>query len=270
MDINEAINNSGKVHYNYNRLEIPENDLKTLIHAAANAPTKYDEEHYSVRVYTDQKTIYDIYKNCTKSFGLAKDEEDFKEMYLEDKNGVFRQNEKLSVTNSQVLASAIFVFVEHVGETRSGISLVASDKSRENQWSNKALTSIKDKFGEDVQYSLGISVGQLILAANMLGYRTGICSGFQVDPLQWYLNVGKEIHEEHFVGQEGPDGKKKRETKMIVGIGHPNTADPRMHPELLNKDVKEKHRTGADHEHWLYPTWDKKCHVELNGKLFQS
>ena len=40
MDINEAINNSGKVHYNYNRLEIPEDHLKTLIHAAANAPTK--------------------------------------------------------------------------------------------------------------------------------------------------------------------------------------------------------------------------------------
>ena len=68
MDIDEAINNSSKVHYNYNRLEIPENDLKTLIHAAANAPTKYDEEHYSIRVFTDQKVIYDIYKDCTKSF----------------------------------------------------------------------------------------------------------------------------------------------------------------------------------------------------------
>ena len=66
MDINEAINNSSKVHYNYNRLEIPENDLKTLIHEPANAPTKYDEEHYSVRVFTDQKVIYDIYKRLYK------------------------------------------------------------------------------------------------------------------------------------------------------------------------------------------------------------
>ena len=69
MDINEAINNSSKVHYNYNRLEIPENDLKTLIHESANAPTKYDEEHYSVKSFYRKKVIYDIYKDCTKSYG---------------------------------------------------------------------------------------------------------------------------------------------------------------------------------------------------------
>jgi len=274
MDINEAINNSGKVHYNYNRLEIPEDHLKTLIHAAANAPTKQDEEHYSVRVFTEPKLIYDIYKNCTKSFGIYKDEEDYKKLFIEDKDGVFRQNEKMSVTNSQTWASAIFVFVERNPYPRGGVSLIASGKTpltgKSDGWSEKASSMVKDRHSEDVQFSLGISVGQLILAANMLGYRTGICSGFKVDPLQWYLNVGKEIHEEHFVGQEGPDGKRKREAKMIVGIGHPNTADPRMHPELLNKDLEEKHRTGADHEHWLYPTWNKECHVELNGKLFQS
>ena len=45
---------------------------------AANAPTKQDEEHYSVRVFTEPKLIYDIYKNCTKSFGIYKDEEDYK------------------------------------------------------------------------------------------------------------------------------------------------------------------------------------------------
>ena len=56
MYINEAINNSSKVHYNYNRLEIPENDLKTLIHEPANAPTKYDEEHYSVKSFYRPKS----------------------------------------------------------------------------------------------------------------------------------------------------------------------------------------------------------------------
>ena len=30
-----------------------------------------------------------------------------------------------------------------------------------------------------------------------------------------------------------------------------------MHPELLNKDLEEKFRTGAGHEHFMYPTWDK-------------
>ncbi len=274
MDINEAINNSGKVHYNYNRLEIPENDLKTLIHAAANAPTKYDEEHYSVRVFTDQKIIYDIYKDCTKSYGLYKDEEDYKKLFIEDKNGVYRQNDKMSITNSQTWASALFVFVQRNTYPRSGMGLIASGKTpvkgEKHQWSDEAKDTVSDQYNEDKMLSLGVSAGQLILAANMLGYRTGVCSGFKIDALQWYLNVGKEIHEEHFLGGTQGDELRKKEAKLMIGVGFPNTADPRMHPELLNKDLEEKFRTGADHEHFLYPTWDKKCHVELNGKLFQS
>ena len=43
----------------------------------------------------------------------------------------------------------------------------------------------------------------------------------------------------------------------MIGVIFPNTTDPRMHPELLNKDLEEKFRTGADHEHFMYPTWKK-------------
>ena len=96
---------------------------------SANAPTKYDEEHYSVRVFTDQKVIYDIYKDCTKSYGLYKDEEDYKKLFIEDKNGVYRQNDKMSITNSQTWASALFVFVQRNTYPRSGMGLIASGKT---------------------------------------------------------------------------------------------------------------------------------------------
>ena len=82
------------------------------------------------------------------------------------------------------------------------------------------------------------------------------------------MNVGKEIHEEHFLGGTQGDELRKKEAKLMIGVGFPNTADPRMHPELLNKDLEEKFRTGADHEHFMYPTWDKNVMGNLTENFF--
>lgn len=269
--VKDAIEGTAVVQRNYDlSKKIPDHHLETLIYAAANSPSKQSEEHYSVRVFTEPNKIRQIYTDCTKLFGLAKDEDDFKEMYKEV-NGVFQQNEELSITNSQVWANVLFVFIERIGETRGGSSWIAENESKlknqgnthrtpRNRWGNA-----RDILWDQVRYSMGISIGQLILTANMLGYKTGINSGFYYDRLQYYLNEGKEINEDHYLGNDG-----KNEAKMMIGIGFPQEGvDSRMHPEVLNKDVREKFRTGPDQENWLFPTFEKTCHVELDGTEYK-
>ena len=109
----------------------------------------------------------------------------------------------MSITNSQTWASALFVFVQRNTYPRSGMGLIASGKTpvkgEKHQWSDEAKDTVSDQYNEDKMLSLGISAESVNSNLQIcFNYRTGVCSGFKIDALQWYLNVGKEIHEEHF------------------------------------------------------------------------
>ena len=94
---------------------------------------------------------------------------------------------------------------------------------------------------------MGISVGELILSAGLLGYKTGICSALDTRPIRDILGI-------------------KQNPKLLVGVGFPNEQLNRIqHSEVLNKDVPEKFRTGELDEHWNFPTFDKNIKVVLNG-----
>jgi hypothetical protein len=94
---------------------------------------------------------------------------------------------------------------------------------------------------------MGISVGELILSAGLLGYKTGICSALDTRPIRDILGI-------------------KQNPKLLVGIGIPNSQLERtQHAEVLNKDVPEKFRTGDLDEHWKFPSFDKHTKVTING-----
>lgn len=236
--IKNAIDICQRAQRNYDLSQkIPNNDINTLIYAAINSPSKQNEIHYSLKVYTDQNIIRKIY-NETKYFSLLKDKNDIKKTFIEE-NGKFWQDKDLSVHNSQILANAIFVYIEDHGKPRGGNSTIAQetlDKTTESYLN----------YVEQINYSVGISVGELILTASLLGYKTGICSAFPKTKVQQILGT-------------------KYMPKLVVGVGYPNIGvDRRLHAETLNKDIPEKFRTGDENEKWRFPSFTKNIKVSIN------
>lgn len=237
QDIIKAVDTAQLAQRNYDLTKsMPQNDLDTLIYSAVNSPSKQNETHYSLAVYTDQDIIRQIY-NHTKKFTLIKDQSDIKSAFGE-KDGKYWQNDNQSVTNSQILANVLFVYIQEQGQARGGTHAVG----QKNPNGNAATI-----YNEQQSYSIGISVGQLILAANLLGYRTGICSAMDSRPIKKIIGTENSV-------------------KLLVGVGFANAdIDRRLHAETLNSDVAEKFRTGEPNENWRFPSFTKYTKVTING-----
>jgi nitroreductase len=236
-EIKQAVAVTNRAQRNYDLTKsIPQEDLDTLIYAAVNSPSKQNETHYSLHVYTDQTIIKEIYSH-TKKFTMIRDKQDQDESFkVED--DVFIQNHANSVTNSQIYANALFVYVADQGDARGSQHRAA----KENPNSTAAKV-----YNEQVAYSMGISVGELILSAGLLGYTTGICSALDARPIRNILGL-------------------KQNPKLLVGVGIPNSQlDRTQHSDVLNKDVPEKFRTGELNENWKFPTFKKYTKVTING-----
>ena len=236
-EIKQAVAVTNKAQRNYDLTKfIPQEDLDTLIYAAVNSPSKQNETHYSLHVYTDQTIIKEIYSH-TKKFTMIRDKQDQDESFkVED--DVFIQNDAKSVTNSQIYANALFVYVAEQGDTRGSQHKAA----KENPNSTAAKV-----YNEQVAYSMGISVGELILSAGLLGYKTGICSALDTRPIRDILGI-------------------KQNPKLLVGVDIPNSQlDRTQHSDVLNKDVPEKFRTGELDDHWHFPSFEKYTKVTVNG-----
>jgi nitroreductase len=238
-EIKNAVDIAQRAQRNYDLSKsVNREDLETLIYAAVNSPSKQNETHYQLKVYTDQNKIKEVY-NCTKRFSLIKDEEDHKNSFKENVDGIFWQNINTSVHNSQILANVLFVYIDDDGKPRGGNSSIAQNTYNINSESVQNYKNQKN-------YSIGISVGQLILSAALLGYKTGICSAFNPNAVQQVINTDKEI-------------------KLLIGIGFENSnLDRRSHAELLNKNVPEKFQTGNLDEHWRFPSFNKDIRVSIN------
>lgn len=216
---------------------VPQDHLDTLIYAAANSPSKQNETHYSLHVYTDQDIVRKIY-NHTKKFTLVKETSDSENLYGIDKEGKFWQDDTRSVKNSQILANILFVYVKEKGQAR-GMTHKAGQESKNTQ--------AEILYTEQANYSIGISVGELILSAALLGYTSGICSALDTDPIRDIIGV-------------------EQDPTLLVGIGIANTHLARtQHAEVLNKDVPDKFRTGNENDNWHFPSFNKDTRVTING-----
>jgi len=112
-----AIDSAQKAKRNYNlNHSVPKGDLDTMVYAAINSPSKQNETHYCLYVYTDQEIIREIC-NHTKKFTLVKDSSD---KQWGDDNGKYWVDDTNSVKNSQILANVLFAYVDASGEARGG------------------------------------------------------------------------------------------------------------------------------------------------------
>ena len=231
---------------------IPAEDLDTLIYVAQNSPKKQMETHYALHVFTDKEKIRAIYDN-TKKFSLfpVNENGDYRSLsddettaMFQDRDGEFWQADEYSVKNSQIFANAIFVYTEDRRTVRGGTHFLAQQGGSPN------ILSI---YEEQIDFSIGISVGQLILSAAMMGYKTGICSALDSNPISEIL--GKRS-----------DGKLMN-PKLVIGIGYEQDGvDRRLHQETLNKDIPyEERRTGEDDKPYRFPTFEGVTDVYING-----
>ena len=231
--LKNAVDTTQRAQRNYDLSKsIPQADLDTLIYTAINSPSKQNETHFKLKVYTDPNLIHNIY-DCTKRFGLIGD--NFDKMYKDTDKGVIGNN-KYEVKNSQVLANVVFVYCDDEDNLVGGEHVLAQ---KEN-----ASEIVKMQFARIKNFSIGISAGQLSLVAALLGYKTGFCSGYSTSQLKAVI---------------------KDEPRLLVGIGYENSnMDRRLHGKLFNKDIPKQYRTGEDNEHWRFPSFDKKIKVEIN------
>jgi nitroreductase len=238
---------------------IPQEDLDALIYAAKNSPKKQMETHYALHVFTDQEKIRAIYDQ-TKKFSLfpvdnpevqdsmyADGKADYGDMF-KDKDGEFWQDDDYSIKNSQILANAMFVYTEDRRTVRGGTHFLAQEGGSKN---------VMTIYEEQIDFSIGISVGQLILAAAMMGYKTGICSALDSPGIGKLLPTNKQTQDNVY------------NAKLIIGVGYEQDGvDRRLHQEVLNKDIPfNDRRTGDEDGLYRFPTFEGVTDVYLNGEL---
>lgn len=241
--IENAVNIAQRAQRNYDLTKtICDQDLKTLIHVASNSPSKQNETHYELHVFTDQNIIREIYEQ-TKLFLLMNKDDDFSKLYGE-KDNQFWQSDERSVHNSQILGNLLFVYFEHQGPPRGGTHAQAQS-GKNNQESST-------KYREQISYSIGVSSGQLTLSAAMLGYKTGFCSAFRKGAVSEICGTNKM-------------------PKLLVGIGFENpNIDRRFHAETTNQEIPDGFKNGRPDEKWRFPSFNKDIKIFYNMKQYNE
>lgn len=150
-EIIKAIHRSQHTQRNYDLSKtIPIEDVKTIITAATQCPSKQNTAFYDLHVITNQELIYEIYKTTTN---IHTTESDY-----------------TGLSNPQVLANMLLVFSEK--------NIDKSTKHREVNMvlEEKDLENSKQIVNNDRHVAVGIAAGYVNLTASLLGYETGCCS----------------------------------------------------------------------------------------------
>ena len=246
-EIKKAVEVTQRAQRNYDLSKtIPQKDIDTLIHAASNGPSKQNETHFNLRVYTDPTIIKKIHE-ATKMYTMFSD--DNVDEVFNDRDGKYNYKEEYSVTNSQIYANAVFIWCDDQDNLRGGTHILGARKD--------AAFISKQTLFEQKSFSVGISAGQLSMAAALLGYKTGYCSAFE-------RNVKRTTPDKHLQTIINAE----TEPRLLVGIGYPNEGVDRLyHATVKNKDVPERYRNGPDEQYWKHPTLEKELKVYLNDQL---
>ena len=88
-----------------------------------------------------------------------------------DRDGKYNYKEEYSVTNSQIYGKLVQILGDDEDNLRGGTHILGA---RED-----AAFISKQTLFEQKSFSVGISAGQLSMAAALLGYKTGYCSVFE-------------------------------------------------------------------------------------------
>jgi nitroreductase len=161
-EISKAIVRSQHTQRNFDLTKnIPEEDMKIMMNAVTECPSKQNIAYYKVHFIEDRDLIEDIHSH-TRGFVTNKHESGYE-------------------TNTQVLANLLVVFERHLPNDRlSDDSVKRNDQTRyfqeHGEW--------EDVVVRDMHTSVGIAAGYLNLTASLLGYRTGCCQCFDSDKVK--------------------------------------------------------------------------------------
>ena len=226
-----AIKNTNPAQRNFDHSKfMPQEDIDIILDACRWAPTKQNETHYRIYWTTNRNKIQEIHDQ-SKFFSV------FDENTPIDHHG--DTPDKYCVTNSQINANMVIAICEYWEQSsaRGRTHMVVDD---ENFKYSATAYITKNK---QIYISIGIAIGEIILAANALGYRTGLCSA-------WRENVMSEFTEGY-------------EPQCLIGIGYPADRDRREHPDVYNKDILVRsRRNGPDDANWKFPHFSKKSIIK--------
>ena len=145
--IKKAVDVAQRTQRNYDlSKKISKEDLDTLIYTAINSPSKQNETHFKLKVYTDPNLIRKIY-DCTKRFSLFT-REYFNKMFKDTDKGVIA-NANYEVKNSQILSNVVFVYCDDEDNLRGGEQIIAN-KGNASEYTTMQFNRLKD-------FSIGIS-----------------------------------------------------------------------------------------------------------------
>jgi len=183
----EAMHVSRRCQRNWTSQNIDEETINGLIEIAINAPSKQNEVHFALAVVTNKDILKDIYDDFVWGF------------HAYDYNSAMR--------NTQMGAPALFIY----GYTTQ--TDIHGD-SHGNVTSNVVSIGFEDRMDLAAERSIGISSGQLVLAANMLGLKTGFCQNL------YYNDKEEQDWKDVLQLSKGIDFCPS----LAVGIGYPDTS----------------------------------------------
>lgn len=147
--------------------EIPKDDVKTLLHAVTNCPSKQNVAFYKVHFIQDRNVIEEMHK-YTEGFSTKRKKGD--PVGFE--------------TNPQTLANLLVVFENYdfTNDLKGDLHRNAATLSfiKTGKWDEKKLKELE----RDRQVAVGIAAGYLNLTASLLGYRTGCCQCFDANAIK--------------------------------------------------------------------------------------
>ena len=148
MELYKAVHSAQHCQRNFDlSKKMPTEDIKTLVTAATQSPSKQNIAFYKLHVITNRDVIDEIYEACS---GTGFDGE-------------------TTPSNPQVLANLVFVFEEYANYDNSGPNRNPETKRADEDWAKAALNN-------DRNQAIGVAAGMVNLSAAQLGYGTGCCA----------------------------------------------------------------------------------------------
>lgn len=197
----KAIHRSQHTQRNFDREKVmPIEDIKTIITAATQCPSKQNLAFYDLHIVQNHDVIDEIYKTTTNIV-----------MKPEEREG----NTKLS--NPQVLANLLLIF------TKSDFMNSSSSDSSKNLRDLRAGSNRDHKriLEADMHQAAGIAAGYVNIVSTLLGYETGCCKCV--------------MDNEKLLSLLGID--KKVPILLLMGVGFKNDGiNRRVHPLKGSKE----------------------------------
>lgn len=184
----KCMHESRKAQRNWSDKKVDQETIDFLTEIAVNAPSKQNEVDFTLAVITNEDMLKEHQERFTWGY------------HWKETNSAMH--------NTQVHAPCIFVYGKTLPEDLHG------DIHAADELGDGVNEEFDDTFRDTQNKSIGISSGQLVLAAHMMGLKTGynqntMHNGNDANPEAW----------REFLGYDKDD---IYEPMIVVGVGYPD------------------------------------------------